>query len=268
MDGILLDLGIIKIHWYSVTMFLAMLVGAFLFYKEAKKNKFSEDFIVNLIFYGIIWGLVGARIYYVIFNLDYYLKYPVEIIEVWNGGLAIHGAIIGGALWFIYYSKKKNVSLFKLFDMTAPALIIAQAIGRWGNFFNQEAHGGVVLKETLEKFLIPNFIIEGMNINGLYYHPTFYYESLWNVLGFILLIFLSKKLKLRTGQLTGIYFVWYSFIRFFIESMRTDSLMIGSIRVAQLVSILLFVFGLILIFYKKEDTRINRYRERGNINEI
>lgn len=267
MNPILLDLGIIKIYWYSVTMFLAMFVGVFLFYKSSKKSGLSEDFIVNLLFYGIIFGLIGARVYYVLFNLSYYLKNPIEIIEVWNGGLAIHGGLIGGFLWFLYYSKKNNVSLIKLLDMACISVIIGQVIGRWGNFFNQEAHGGIVLRETLEKRLIPNFIINGMNIDGVYYEPTFLYESLWNFIGFIILIVLRKKCKLKDGVLVGIYFVWYSFIRFFIEGMRTDSLMFGSIRIARFVSVLLFVLGLFLIFYKRKDTRVNRYKGRGDIYE-
>lgn len=263
MNPILLDLGVIKIYWYSVTMFLAMFIGIVLFYKRAKDSGLSEEFIINLLFYGIVFGLIGARVYYVLFNLDYYLNNVVEIIEVWNGGLAIHGGLIGGFLWFFYYCRKNKVSLIKVLDIVVVSVIIGQAIGRWGNFFNGEAHGGVVLRETLEKRLIPNFIIDGMYIDGEYFEPTFLYESLWNFLGFILLVFLRQKYKFKDGVLTGIYLVWYSFIRFFIESIRTDSLMLGSIRVAMLVSVLLFITGLYLIFYKRRDTRVNRYKERN-----
>ncbi len=268
MNPILLDLGVIKIYWYSVTMFLAMFVGILLFYKSAKKSGLSDDFIVNLLFYGIIFGLIGARLYYVFFNLSYYVNNPIEIIEVWNGGLAIHGGLIGGFLWFVYYSRKNKVSLLKLLDMACVSVIIGQAIGRWGNFFNGEAHGGIVSREILEKRLIPSFIINGMNIDGEYFEPTFLYESLWNVLGFIILVVVRKKYKVKDGVLTGIYLVWYSLIRFFIEGMRTDSLMLGSIRVARLVSLLLFITGLFLIFYRRKDTRINRYKERNIKNEI
>ena len=151
-------------------------------------------------------------------------------------------------------------------DLATPGLLAAQAIGRWGNFFNSEAHGPEVAKKTLENLNIPDFIINGMNINGKYYHPTFYYESIWNLLGFFLLIILRKKLKLKTGALTGIYFMWYSFIRFFIESLRTDSLMLGPIKVAQLISIILFLLGLYLVLRKKKDTRANRLKEKGEKN--
>lgn len=267
MNPILVEIGPIQIYWYSITMLLAILTGSYLFLKTAKKEGYKEQFLIDLIFYGAIFGIIGARLYYVIFNLDYYLANPLEIIAIWNGGLAIHGAIIGGAAWFIYYSKKHKKNFLKLFDLAAPSLILAQAIGRWGNFFNGEAHGPITTKETLESLNIPDFIIKGMKINGNYYHPTFYYESIWNLLGFITLIILRKKLKLRTGQLTGIYFIWYSFIRFFIESLRTDSLMLGTIKVAQIVSIILFILGLFLVFHKKKDTRINRLKERTEENE-
>lgn len=271
MNPVFLDLGIFKIYWYSITMLTAILVGSTIFYKEAKRQKFDEEFLNNLLFYGIIIGIVGARIYYVLFNLKYYMQNPIEIIEVWNGGLAIHGAIIAGMAWFIYYSHKHHKSPFKLLDIAVPGLLAAQAIGRWGNFFNQEAHGTIVTLKTLQNQYIPNFIIKGMKVSGTtnqYYIPTFYYEFLWNLLGFIIMLIVRKKKKLKTGQMTGIYFAWYSFGRFFIESMRTDSLMLGShIRIAMLVSAILFIFGLVLIFWPRKDTRLNRLKERGNDNE-
>lgn len=262
MNPILIQIGPVSIYWYSITMLLAILVGSYVFFKEARKKGYDEEFLTNLIFYGAIFGIIGARIYYVIFNLDYYLQNPLEIIAIWNGGLAIHGGIIGGAIWFIYYSKKHKKNYLKIFDLVAPGLILAQAIGRWGNFFNGEAHGPVIAKETLEKMPIPDFIVEGMKIGENYYHPTFLYESIWNLLGFIVLIALRKKFKLKAGVITGIYFMWYSVCRFFIEALRTDSLMLGSLKVAQLVSILLFIIGLFLVVHKKKDTRTNRLKER------
>lgn len=267
MNPVLIELGPISIYWYSLIILIAILIGSYIFIKSAKKQEYEETYISNLIFYGAIFGILGARIYYVIFNLDYYLQDPVQIIEIWNGGLAIHGAIIAGAIWFVYYSKKHKKNFLKLLDLAVPSLILAQAIGRWGNFFNSEAHGPEVARQTLENLNIPNFIINGMNIDGKYYHPTFYYESIWNLLGFIVLIVLKKKLNLKPGKLTGIYFMWYSFIRFFIESLRTDSLMLGSIKVAQLISVLLFLIGLYLVLRKSKDTRINRLKERTENNE-
>ena len=266
MNNIALELGPINIYWYSITMFLAILLGAFLFFKLAKKEKYAEEFLTNLVFYGVICGIIGARLYYVLFNLSYYLKNPLEIVAIWNGGLAIHGGIIGGAIWFIYYCKKHKKNVIKIFDITVPSLILGQAIGRWGNFFNQEAHGPKVAKKVLENLNIPKFIIKGMKINGKYYHPTFFYESLWCFLGFIILIVLIKyRKKLKRGVITGVYFMWYSICRFFIESLRTDSLMLGNAKIAQIVSVLLFVLGLYLtlqqIKYKK---KLLKWKENKN----
>lgn len=262
MNPIAINLGTISIYWYSITMLLAILVGSYLFIKTAKRKGYDEQFLTNLIFYGAIFGIIGARIYYVVFNMSYYANNPLEIFAIWNGGLAIHGAIIGGGTWFIYYCKKNHKNVLKIFDLAVPSLILAQAIGRWGNFFNGEAHGPEVAKQTLENMHLPNFIIDGMYIEDKYYHPTFLYESIWNFLGFILLIILRKKLKLKTGVLTGIYFMWYSLCRFFIETLRTDSLMLGPIKVAQLISVILFLLGLLLVVRKRKDTRTNRLKER------
>ena len=258
MNQIALEIGPISIYWYSITMLIAIITGSYIFLKSAKKENYQEEFLTNLIFYGIIFGIIGARLYYIIFNLDYYKQNPIQIIEIWNGGLAIHGAIISGAIWFIYYCKKHQKNFLKIFDLATPALIIAQAIGRWGNFFNQEAHGIKVAKETLEQLHIPKFIINGMEIDRTYYHPTFLYESIWDLLGFIILIIIRKKCKTKNGTITAIYFIWYSLARFIIESLRTDSLMLGNLKIAQLVSITLFILGLIILLhnYKKRKEQI------------
>ena len=162
MNPVLIELGPISIYWYSLTMLIAILTGSFIFMKTAKKEGYEEAFLSNLIFYGAILGILGARLYYVLFNLDYYLQDPIQIIEIWNGGLAIHGAIITGVIWFIYYSKKHKKNFLKLLDLAASALILALALGRWGNFFNSEAHGPQVAKETLEKIKI--FLKENLEL--------------------------------------------------------------------------------------------------------
>lgn len=262
MNPILLDLGIVQIYWYSVIIFFAMLIASFILIKSATKEGLDKEFITNLIFYSIIFGIIGARIYYVLFNLNYYLKNPLEIIAVWNGGLAIHGGIIGGALCLLYHCLKYKKSILKLTDLIVPSLILAQGIGRWGNFFNGEAHGPATTKEALVASHIPEFVIKGMKIGGTYYEPTFFYESIWCIIGFIVLMILKKKVKLRRGGLTAVYFIWYSIVRFFIEAKRTDSLMIGDIKVAQAISVILFLFGLYLLFRKKKDTRLTKLRER------
>lgn len=262
MNPILIDFGVIQIYWYSVIILSAILIGSAIFLKRAKKEGYKEDFLTDTLFYLIIFSILGARLYYVLFNFGYYMKHPLEIVAIWNGGLAIHGGIIAGSICLLYRARKNKKSFLRLTDLLAPSIILGQAIGRWGNFFNSEAHGIATSKQVLENLHIPRFIIKGMNIDGVYYHPTFLYESIWCLLGFILLIYLDKKVKLRRGGLTGIYFIWYSLARFFIESIRTDSLMLGPFKIAQVVSILLFLAGLYLLFRKKDDKRIKMLKEK------
>ncbi len=257
MNRIALDLGFVKIYWYSITMFLGVIVGIIVAYIEIKRKKINLNEFSNMAFYAILFGFVGARIYYVLFNLDYYLKEPLEIIQVWNGGLAIHGAIIGAVLAIYIYCKRHKWSFWLTLDICAPALIVGQIIGRWGNFFNGEAHGGIVTRSFLESLHLPDFIINGMYINGSYYHPTFLYESLLNLICFIVLMILRRNKKIRIGVITGIYLMWYSVVRFFIESLRTDSLMLGSLRMAQVISIVLFIVGLVLIIISRKKERYN-----------
>lgn len=176
---------------------------------------------------------------------------------VWHGGLAIHGGLIGGSIALIYKCRKEKISFLKIMDMAAPAVIIAQAIGRWGNFFNSEAHGPATTLNALQSLYIPDFIIKGMKINGTYFHPTFYYECIWNIIGFIILILIRKyKKQKKDGMLLGIYLMWYSFARFFIEGLRTDSLMFFNIKIAQVVSIILFALGIYLTFLKKDSKKV------------
>ena len=262
MSSIALELGPITIYWYSITMFLAILTATILIVIESKKQKVNKDDLIDLIFYGIICGILGARIYYVLFNLDYYLQDPIEIIKIWHGGIAIHGAIIGGLIFLIFFSKKKKLNVLKMMDIIAVGLIIAQAIGRWGNFFNQEAHGTATTLSFLKSLHLPNFIIEGMHINGVYYHPTFLYESIWCLLGFIILLIVRKNKKINIGQLSGIYLVWYGIERFFVEGLRTDSLMLASIKVAQVVSIIYIISGIVLflLYIIKKDKK-HKYHE-------
>ena len=223
MNKIFLDLGIVQIKWYSLFIFIAMLVASILIYREARRKKIDDDTLFNMIFYGIIIGILGARFYYVLFNLNYYLKYPLEILMIWNGGLAIHGGLLAGLLFMAYYSKKHKINILGILDILVVGVIIAQSIGRWGNFFNQEAYGGVISLSTLKSMHLPQFIIDGMYIDGAYRTPTFLYESFSSLLCFIVLILLRKTKKIHTGQLTGMYLSWYGIERFFIEGLRTDS---------------------------------------------
>ena len=259
MNNILINIGPIKIYWYSITMLLAILIGVYLTLQESKKNglkTYFEDLLYKL----IIFGIIGARLYYVIFNFGAYRYDLLGIFRIWEGGLAIYGAIIAGFIVIIYNTKKYHQNLLKITDIIVPGLILAQAIGRWGNFFNQEAHGRIVSLSFLEKLHIPKFIIKGMYINGSYYHPTFLYESLWCLLGFIILIIIREMTKRKYNILTFCYFLWYGIGRMYIEGLRTDSLYLGTIRISQLVSLLLIIIGIIGII-------ITIYKERRKKNE-
>lgn len=270
MNRVAVDLGPIQIYWYSIFMFLGLLMASIVVFSEAKKRKINEDFLINLICDAIIIGLIGARAYYVIFNLSYYLKNPIEIFAIWNGGLAIHGGVIAALIFIIIYCKKHKVNVLQILDIAVVGLILGQAIGRWGNFFNGEAYGTVTTAETLYSQGIPKFVIDGMYILGQYRQPTFFYESVWCAVGFLALLIIRKYKYLKRGQLTGFYLVWYGIARFIIEALRTDSLMLGPLKMAQAVSVIYVIFGLILFFYNivkstKEDPKL--YREDLNPKE-
>ena len=244
MNRILFEIGPITIYWYSVTMLLSVLIGIYLATKESKKQgmySFISDLVMNI----IITGIIGARLYYVAFNFEYYKYDLLSIIKIWEGGIAIYGAIIGGFLSIVYFASKSKQRIIKITDIIAPGLILAQSIGRWGNFFNGEAYGTEVTLEFLKKLHLPNFIIEGMYIDDTYYHPTFLYESVWCLIGFIILIIIRKITNRKEGIMTFSYFIWYGIGRLFIEGLRTDSLYLGNFRISQLVSIFLIIIGII-----------------------
>ena len=249
----LISFGPITIYWYSLTMLLGILTGYFIALKEAK-HQGLKTYFDNLIFYLIIFGIIGARLYYVIFEFANYKDNLLSIVKIWEGGIAIYGAIIAGFLVILNQTKKHQKSIIQTTDILVPGLIIGQAIGRWGNFFNQEAHGTAVTLSFLKSLHLPNFIINGMYINGAYYHPTFLYESLWCFLGFIILLLIRKLTNRKQGLVTFTYFIWYGIGRFIIESLRTDSLYLGSIRISQLVSLILIITGIIgiIINIRKE----------------
>lgn len=263
MNDIIFDLGFITIKWYSVLMCLSLFIGIILIMKEAKRFKISDDYMINLIFWTTIIAFIGARLYFVIFNWDYYSVHPDEIYKIWEGGIAIHGAILFGGLFIILYTRKYKVNTLIIFDIIAPALLLGQAIGRWGNFFNSEAHGPETTLTFLQNTLhLPNFIIDGMHINGVYYHPTFLYESIWCILGVIILLILRRRKYTKIGSVTGVYLMWYSVGRFFIESLRTDSLMWGNLKMAQIVSIILFLIGLLIIILSRRKSKLeNLYND-------
>ena len=246
-----------NVYYYSLCILLGVIVAYILITREGKKQGLPKEFISDLIFYTLIIGILGARVYYCVFNLDYYLANPSEILKIYNGGLAIHGGVIAGLIFVYFYTKKKNISFIKILDIVAPAVIIAQSFGRWGNFFNQEAHGGITTYQNLKNMHIPEFIINGMHIESKYYYPTFFFESIWCLIGFIILMFVRRNKNLRKGFQIGFYFIWYGIGRFFIEAFRTDSLMLFGLKIAQIVSLIGIIIGIIIIVTNRNKKYYN-----------
>ncbi len=252
IDPIAFEIGPLSVAWYGLIIVTGMILAVYLTIREGEKRGISEDFVVDTAFWVLPIGILGARLYYVLFELDYYLANPLKILAIWEGGLAIYGGIIAGVLTVYWRARKEKVPFLLITDILAPHTLLAQAIGRWGNFINQEAHGGEVSRQFLENLMLPEFIIEGMHINGAYYHPTFLYESLWSLLGVgILFVLRNREKLLLRGETTAGYLIWYGFGRLFIEGLRTDSLYLGPFRISQIVSVLIILIGIGLIIYQR-----------------
>lgn len=265
MNPIIFSIGNFEIRWYSVILLVAFLVACFFINKEAKRFDIEKDFIFNLIFWTLIFGLIGARIYYVIFDWEYYSSNISEIWKVWNGGLAIHGGIIAGLLTIIAYTKKYNLRVVRYLDFIVVGLIMGQAIGRWGNFFNSEAHGLATSLEHLQNLHIPEFIIDGMKINGVYYTPTFLYESIGCILGFIIICIVRRNKYTKVGTPTALYLIIYGIIRFFIERSRTDALMFGGFKIAMIVSVIMIIIGVVMLIINSKKGRFeDLYNDKNN----
>ncbi|MGA5689946.1 prolipoprotein diacylglyceryl transferase [Cytobacillus pseudoceanisediminis] len=253
LDPIAISLGPIQVHWYGLIIGVGIALALIIAMREGERRGLPKDIFADLMLWAIPIAIISARIYYVIFQWNFYSQNPGEIIKIWNGGIAIHGALIGSVITAYVFAKKRKISFWKLADIAAPSIILGQAIGRWGNFMNQEAHGREVSRAFLENMYLPEFIVDQMYINGAYYHPTFLYESIWNIIGFIILILL-RRANLRRGELFLSYVIWYSIGRFFVEGLRTDSLMLTeNLRIAQTISIVLIIGALVLIFYRRAE---------------
>ena len=216
-------IGNFEIRFYALCILFGMIMAIVISLRECKKLRINSDDIFNGAVIGIILGILGARIYYVIFEWSSYKDHPSEIFAIWNGGLAIHGGIIVAFIFAYFYCKKKGINRLAVLDMVAIGLLIGQICGRWGNFFNQEAHGGETTRAFLESLHLPKFIIEQMREGYTYYHPTFLYESLWNATALVAVLILRRTKTIRLGDIAGIYLIWYGIGRFWIEGMRTDS---------------------------------------------
>ncbi len=262
MNRVFFSLGPITIYWYSFLIFVAVLIGYEIAIRYSKKINFQTGALIDMLLYLVIWSIIGARVYYVIFNFSLYQDNLLEIFMIWKGGLAIYGAIIAGIIYIGYYCKKNSLNFMRVLDILSLSLLLGQAIGRWGNFFNREAYGGKTTYEALKSLKIPEFIIQGMYIDGVYYQPTFLYESIWCLIGVFILFYIRKRHSNQVGKQVYFYFIWYGIGRFFIEGLRSDSLYIGSFRVSQIVSIILILIGVIgNIMLKLKDP--NRHKEIG-----
>ncbi len=256
MNPIAFSINGFDIRWYGIIIAFGVGAALFLGKLNCKTRNYSFENLIDIFIISFPFAVVGARAYYVFFQFDEYKNNIINIFNIRQGGLAIHGGVIFGLASAFFYTKYKKINFLQIADIVAPSIILGQAIGRWGNFFNGEAHGGVVTYNFIKHF--PLFIQKGMYIDGNYYHPTFLYESIWNICVCLILIYLLRKV-LKRGTVILAYVGLYSLGRFFIEGLRTDSLMFINIRIAQLISIagiLISIIFLVYIYRKKNYREI------------
>lgn len=265
LDPIAISFGGIEIHWYGVIIASAVILATILAVREARRRRINPDDIYDMILWALPVAIISARTYYVAFQWQYYSQHPDQIVRIWDGGIAIYGALIGAGIVVYFFTRSRWIPTWLMLDVAAPVLIMAQGIGRWGNFMNQEAFGKVTSLTFLNSLHLPEFIINQMYIRGAYRTPTFLYESVWDILGFIVLISLRYIPKLfKQGEVFLTYVIWYSIGRFFIEGMRTDSLMLLGFRVSQWLSVILFIGSIIIIIWRRSKNKTNPYYLDGN----
>jgi len=250
LNSVIFKLGRLQIRWYGVLIASGIMIAYMVARTRIKAENINEDQVIEGLFYGVIAGVVGARLYYVVFNWDYFSRNPSDILKTWNGGLAIHGAVIAAMLVaFLYTRLKKNVTFgfFQILDIVLMVFPLAQSIGRWGNFFNYEAFGKPT--NLPWKMFVPVQNRPPMYRNYEYFHPTFLYESIWDLIVFTILLVYTKKYRKNFGETSALYMILYSIGRFFVEGLRLDSLYMGSFRAAQVVSIIMIGLGILLFAY-------------------
>ncbi|PXV69952.1 prolipoprotein diacylglyceryl transferase [Halanaerobium congolense] len=255
IDPVMIEIFSLPIRWYGVIIVSGIIISlVILNYLLQGEDEFDFEFFLDYIIIALPLGIISARLYYVIFNLDYYLEEPLKILAINEGGLAIHGGLLMGIAVLFFLTRKRNKKFLKALDYLAPITAFAQAVGRWGNFMNQEAYGQIV-NESYYNFF-PEFIKNQMWIDGAYREAAFLYESVLNFLLFIILVFYLNSKQKKDGEIFSLYLIFYSIFRFFIEEQRTDSLLIsGEIQVAKLVSVLMIIAGCLLLYYirKRRD---------------
>lgn len=245
ISNVAFKIGNIEIYWYGIIIGFALITGYLLAYLAAKKKNIYPDHITNIVLICAPAAVICARLYYVLFSLDYYTLHPEKIFAIRDGGIAIYGAVIGAVISCYIYCKVKKLNTLEIFDICIPSVILGQAIGRWGNFFNIEAYG------TPTSSLLRMAIYEGGKLIEV--HPTFLYESLWNIAVFIVLLLINKRKKYN-GQTFLTYITLYGLGRFFIEGLRTDSLYIGNFRISQIIALLSFIAGITILIIKHKKT--------------
>ena len=288
INNIFINFGFFQWQKYSLMILLGLTIAVLLGIKEGKKLGISGEQIIDGAIVIVPLSIIGTRLWYVAFEWSrFYVKGDIvetflRIIDISSGGLAIHGGFLTALVSVIVYTRIKGINVFRIFDLMAPGFLIAQASGRWGNFFNQEAHGGVIggVKDGLanlslddqREFLsgtlkLPDYITNNMYLYGPdglnYYHPTFLYESIWNIIGFVIILILRRTRLTRTGDMIGFYLIWYSVGRFFIEGMRTDSLYIGNtgLRTAQIISLIMIAGGIVFLVINRTVFKQPKYFE-------
>ncbi|MGG5348777.1 MULTISPECIES: prolipoprotein diacylglyceryl transferase [unclassified Enterococcus] len=259
----------LPIYWYAIIIVSGVIIAMWLSTREAVRVGLKPDDVTDFMLIGLPVSIIGARLYYILFDLQYYIDDASQIFNIRSGGIAIYGALIAGGIWLYFFCQRNFISPWTFLDIAAPSVLLAQGIGRWGNFMNHEAFGAEVSRSFLESLYIPKFIIDNMYIDEAYRQPTFLYESVWNVIGFIVLIFLRKKTGLlKEGEVFLSYLIWYGFGRFFIEGMRTDSLyLFGDIRVSQALSALLFFGAIGLLIWRRKNQTLKDYNRSFGKNQ-
>lgn len=246
IDPVAFSLGPITVRWYGLLIATAMLIAAVGGCRLMRRAGIDEDDFLTIFMVTIVVAIIGARAYYVLFEWPYYVQHPAEIVAIWHGGLAVHGGLIAGMAAIYLGCRHYHISFWQFADIIAPFMVLGQAIGRWGNFFNQEAYGYEV---------DPSVVPWAMWIDGAYRHPTFLYESCWNLLVFVILLCLARQAWVRRGEIGLGYLMLYSMGRVVVEGFRTDSLMLGPLRMAQVMSLVLFAGALLVLLYRRRSGR-------------
>jgi len=259
--------GNLSVKWYGIIMAVAIILAVSMAIIEGRKRQIESDDFMDLLLWAVPIGYVGARIYYVIFEWNYYSQHLGEIIAIWNGGIAIYGGLLAGLAVLLVFCYKRMLPPFLMLDIITPGVMAAQILGRWGNFINQEAHGGPTTLAFLQSLHLPDFIINQMKIGGVYYQPTFLYESFFNLIGLLIILLLRHRKHLfKQGEIFMLYLAWYSVVRFFVEGMRTDSLYLwGSIRVSQMLSVILLIVVIVLFIYRRRIVKPKWYLDGSGL---